>query len=123
MRLRMAVLPGPRPNWALRPVTATIALTGHCAHLPPLCGYIAQMEDRPDLLAGPSPAGDGVPERADAARNRTRVLAAAADLFATRDPRTVTMDDIAKAAGVGRATVYRRYPDTRSIAVALLDEH
>jgi AcrR family transcriptional regulator len=51
------------------------------------------------------------------------VLAAAADLFATRDPRTVTMDDIAKAAGVGRATVYRRYPDTWSIAVALLDEH
>jgi AcrR family transcriptional regulator len=51
------------------------------------------------------------------------VLAAAADLFATHDPRTVTMDDIAKAAGVGRATVYRRYPDTWSIAVALLDEH
>jgi AcrR family transcriptional regulator len=80
------------------------------------------METRPDLL-GPSPASDGAPERADAARNRTRVLAAAADLFATRDPRTVTMDDIAKAAGVGRATVYRRYPDTWSIAVALLDEH
>ena len=51
------------------------------------------------------------------------MLAAAADLFATRDPRTVTMDEIAKAAGVGRATVYRRYPDTSSIAVALLDEH
>jgi len=81
------------------------------------------METRPDLLTGPSPASDGVPERADAARNRTRVLAAAADLFSTRDPRTVTMDDIAKAAGVGRATVYRRYPDTWSIAVALLDEH
>jgi AcrR family transcriptional regulator len=77
------------------------------------------MKPRSDLLAEPS----AVPERADAARNRARVLAAAADLFATRDPRTVTMDDIAKAAGVGRATVYRRYPDTWSIAVALLDEH
>lgn len=75
----------------------------------PLAGYIALM--------------DTGPERADAARNRARVLAAAADLFAARDPRTVTMDDIAKAAGVGRATVYRRYPDTWSIAVALLDEH
>jgi AcrR family transcriptional regulator len=81
------------------------------------------METRSDLLTGPSPGSDGVPERADAARNRARVLTAAADLFATRDPRTVTMDDIAKAAGVGRATVYRRYPDTWSIAVALLDEH
>ena len=76
-----------------------------------------------DLLAEPSAAGAGVPERADAARNRARVLAAAAELFASGDPRTVTMDDIARAAGVGRATLYRRYPDTRSIAVALLDEH
>ena len=82
------------------------------------------MEAHPDLLTGPSPPPrDGAPERADAARNRIRVLAAAADLFATRDPRTVTMDDIARAAGVGRATVYRRYPDTWSIAAALLDEH
>ncbi|MFJ9371370.1 TetR/AcrR family transcriptional regulator [Nocardia sp. NPDC101769] len=62
-------------------------------------------------------------ERADAARNRAKVLAAAAGLFADRDPRTVTMDDIAKAAGVGRGTLYRRYPDVVSIAVALLDEH
>ncbi|HZB30825.1 MAG TPA: helix-turn-helix domain-containing protein [Streptosporangiaceae bacterium] len=63
------------------------------------------------------------PERADAARNRARVLQAAERLFATADPRTVTMDDIARAAGVGRATLYRRYPDPGAIAVALLDEH
>lgn len=62
-------------------------------------------------------------ERADAARNRARVLAAAEELFATRDPREVTMDDIARAAGVGHGTVYRRYPDRASIAVALLDQH
>lgn len=64
-----------------------------------------------------------VTERADAARNRARVLTAAAQLFAERDPRTVTMDDIARAAQVGRATLYRRYPDPASVAVALLDEH
>ncbi|MFD0577105.1 TetR/AcrR family transcriptional regulator [Dactylosporangium darangshiense] len=29
----------------------------------------------------------------------------------------------AKAAGVGRATLYRRYPDPATVAVALLDEH
>lgn len=68
-------------------------------------------------------AAPAVPERADAARNRAKVLTAAAGLFAERDPRTVTMDDVAKAAGVGRGTLYRRYPDVASIAVALLDEH
>src|SRR5689334_14270323 len=62
-------------------------------------------------------------ERADAARNRTRVLDAAARLFAEKGAESTTMDDIARAAGVGRATLYRRYPDRASIAVALLDEH
>ena len=101
----------------------TVAITGHYVHLSGWDDYIALMETCSDLLAAPSAGGADVAERADAARNRARVLAAAADLFATRDVRTVTMDDIAKAAGVGRATVYRRYPDTWSIAVALLDEH
>ena len=62
-------------------------------------------------------------ERADAARNRARVLAAAARLFSQQDGRTVTMEQIAAAAGVGKATLYRRYPDVASVAVALLDEH
>ncbi|MEV7547826.1 helix-turn-helix domain-containing protein [Streptomyces sp. NPDC089915] len=62
-------------------------------------------------------------ERADAARNRAKVLSAAAELFATGDPRSVTMEDIARAAGIGRGTLYRRYPDVTSIAAALLDEH
>lgn len=61
--------------------------------------------------------------RADAARNQEKVLAAAARLFATRGAPDVTMDDIAKAAGVGRGTLYRRFPDRASIAVALLDAH
>lgn len=82
------------------------------------------MRSRPDLLATePGAAKAPAAERADAARNRAKVLAAAADLFTTRDPRTVTMDDIAKTAGVGRGTLYRRYPDKTAIAVALLDEH
>jgi AcrR family transcriptional regulator len=62
-------------------------------------------------------------ERADAARNRARVLAAAERLLAERDGGAVTMEEIAAAAGVGKATLYRRYPDVASIAVALLDEH
>jgi AcrR family transcriptional regulator len=63
------------------------------------------------------------PERADAARNRERVLAAAEQLFSARDGRGVTMEQIAHAAGVGKGTLYRRYPDVPSIARALLDEH
>jgi AcrR family transcriptional regulator len=70
-------------------------------------------------LAGSPPR----PERADAARNRARVLEAAAALFEERDGREVTMEQIAAAAGVGKGTLYRRYPDVPSIAVALLDEH
>ncbi|MFB9302998.1 helix-turn-helix domain-containing protein [Kibdelosporangium philippinense] len=61
--------------------------------------------------------------RADAVRNREKVLAAAARLFAGQGARNVTMADIAQAAGVGRATLYRRYPDVASIATALLDSH
>jgi AcrR family transcriptional regulator len=63
------------------------------------------------------------PERADAARNRARVLAAAERLFAARGAREVSMEDIAREAGVGKGTLYRRYPDRAALAVALLDEH
>jgi AcrR family transcriptional regulator len=61
-------------------------------------------------------------ERADAARNRARVLAAAAGLLSA-DPHGTTMEDIARAAGVGKGTLYRRYPDKAAIAAALLGEH
>jgi AcrR family transcriptional regulator len=60
------------------------------------------------------------PERADAARNRRRVLAAAEELFARRDARNVTMEEIARTAGVGKGTLYRCYPDRASIAVDAL---
>jgi AcrR family transcriptional regulator len=63
------------------------------------------------------------PERADAAANRQRVLRAAAEVFATRDPRDITMGELAEAAGVGRATLYRRFPSVSAVAEALLDEH
>lgn len=63
-----------------------------------------------------------VRERADAARNRERVLAAAERLFAERGVAAVTMDDVAAAAGVGKGTLYRRFTDRGGLAVALLDQ-
>jgi AcrR family transcriptional regulator len=62
------------------------------------------------------------PERADAARNRGRILAAAAQLFGARGIAAVSMDDIAAAAGVGKGTLYRRFGDKSGLAAALLDE-
>lgn len=63
-----------------------------------------------------------VHERADAARNRRRILAAAEQLFADRGVSGVTMDDIAAAAGVGKGTLYRRFADKGGLAGAVLNE-
>ena len=62
-------------------------------------------------------------ERADAARNRQRILAAAAELVAERGIDRVSMDDVARAAEVGTGTVYRRFGDRAGLALALLDEN
>src|SRR3569833_947667 len=64
-----------------------------------------------------------MPDRADAARNRAKILAAADELFTAHGAADVTMEDIARAAGVGRGALYRRYPDRAAFAVALLDVH
>lgn len=62
-------------------------------------------------------------ERADAARNREAVLAAAARLFAERgDPEKVSMDDIAAAAGVGKGTLFRRFGDRTGLIRALIEQ-
>jgi AcrR family transcriptional regulator len=67
-------------------------------------------------------SGGVVRERADAARNRAKVLAAAAELFAARGVDSVSMDDVADAAGVGKGTLYRRFGDKSGLAAALLNE-
>jgi AcrR family transcriptional regulator len=60
-------------------------------------------------------------ERADAARNRAAVLAAAAELFRRHGVDGVSMDAVAAAAGVGKGTLFRRFSDKAGLAVALLD--
>jgi AcrR family transcriptional regulator len=63
-----------------------------------------------------------VTERADAARNRQAILAAASALFDTADdPLTVTMDDVAAAAGVGKGTLFRRFGDRTGLLRAVFD--
>ena len=77
----------------------------------------------------PAPAGEALPvlggpppERADAARNRAKILTAARRLFAERGVDQVSMDDVAAAAGVGKGTLFRRFGDRAGLALALLDE-
>ena len=65
--------------------------------------------------------GNQAPERADAARNRARILAAAERLFAERGVANTSLEAIAEAAGVGNATLFRRFGDRPTLAVAVLD--
>ncbi len=61
-------------------------------------------------------------ERADAARNRRALLAAANSIIAESGIDGLTMDRLAAAAGVGVGTVYRRFGDLGGLAFALLDD-
>jgi AcrR family transcriptional regulator len=62
-------------------------------------------------------------ERADAARNREKILDAAQRLADERGIENVSMDMLAEEAGVGKGTIFRRFGDRASLALALLDEH
>lgn len=77
------------------------------------------MSDNGGLRSGYSPPAK---ERADAARNREKVLDAAARLFREHGVAGVSMDQVAAAAGVGKGTLFRRFGDKAGLAVALLDE-
>lgn len=66
--------------------------------------------------------GDPAPERADAARNRRKILDAAARIVAEDGPGAVTMNQVAHASGIGVGTVYRRFGDVSQLLWALLDD-
>ena len=61
-------------------------------------------------------------ERADAARNRATILAAAEQLVAADGASVVTMDRVAHCAGVGKGTLIRHFGDRCGLMRALLDE-
>ncbi|MFD9430309.1 TetR/AcrR family transcriptional regulator [Streptomyces sp. NPDC060002] len=62
--------------------------------------------------------------RADAQRNRERIVAAAREMFVEFGA-DVPLDEIARRAGVGNATVYRNFPDrdalVREVVCSVLD--
>ncbi|WP_177239948.1 TetR/AcrR family transcriptional regulator [Streptomyces monashensis] len=79
-----------------------------------------ESHDAPQLLqVAPSPEEPCL--RADAARNRARLLEAAARLIAEHGVAGVTMEAVAAAAQVGKGTVFRRFGDRTGLLMALLD--
>ncbi|MCX5524688.1 TetR/AcrR family transcriptional regulator [Streptomyces bobili] len=67
------------------------------------------------MQSATAPAQRKVPRpRADALRNRERIVTAAREMFVELGP-DVPLDDIARRAGVGNATVYRHFPDREAL--------
>ena len=61
-------------------------------------------------------------ERRDAARNRRTILETSRALFEEEGVTRVTMEEIARESGVGKGTLYRRFPNKGVLCQALLDE-
>lgn len=73
-----------------------------------------------DSARGTDSAGDRGPRlRADAQRNLDQIVAAAKESFAERGI-DVPMDEIARQAGVGVGTLYRRFPDREALIEAVM---
>lgn len=68
---------------------------------------------------GEGPAGSGRPLRADARRNRARVLEAAEEVFAAEGASAST-EEIARRAGVGAGTVFRHFPTKDALLGAMI---
>ena len=67
----------------------------------------------------PTVTSEPRPLRADARRNRERILAAAREAFAEAG-RDVQMPEVARAAGVGVGTLYRHFPAKEDLVLALV---
>jgi AcrR family transcriptional regulator len=76
----------------------------------------------PAAKPAPAPAGEPRPMRADAQRNYERLLTAAAAAFASRGADDVSLEEIARRAGVGIGTLYRHFPTRQALLEAVYRE-
>src|SRR3954453_11783018 len=72
-------------------------------------------------MASVAPSPSALPRRADALRNRQRVIAAAASVFAEKGL-DAGVPEVAARAGVGKATVYRSFPSKEHLVAAVAVE-
>jgi AcrR family transcriptional regulator len=72
-------------------------------------------------MGGKQMAQPARPLRADAARNRARVLEVAYETFAA-EGLSVPIDEIARRAGVGAGTVYRHFPTKEALFQAVIQD-
>ena len=79
------------------------------------------MGAKPTVAGGSDSATEARPLRADAQRNRTRILDAAEVVFAAEGIE-VPVDTIAEKAGVGVGTLYRHFPTKEKLCEAILLE-
>jgi AcrR family transcriptional regulator len=78
---------------------------------------ISDHQESDDMTADPE-----VRLRADARRNRDQILAAAKAIFARQGP-DAPMEEIAREAGVGVGTLYRRFPDRQALIRAVAQDN
>jgi len=117
---------GPQPAWqAVPPGGAAPAEQAASAGQAPAEGQaLAEGQAPPEgQAASAERAASGVhampPKRADARRNYDRLLAAAAAAFAERGADDVSLEEIARRAGVGIGTLYRHFPSRQELLEAV----
>ena len=91
---------------------------------PRILGVTTDPAPQPDATASARPPGPARwrPQREKAARNQARILDTARSLLQSADASQVDMRDIARAAGVGVGTLYRRFGDKAGLLAAVVGE-
>jgi AcrR family transcriptional regulator len=92
---------------------------------PPTKGDPVKHRPAPVSLALSTPPDAAAPapiERADAARNRRKIIEAADRIVADRGTSALSLDEVAREAQLGVGTVYRRFGDRAGLVYALLHE-